>query len=120
MLAVAFDTHAFVKRLRDSGIPETQAEAHVSVLQEVQQANLTELATKVDIIALKTDMIALKTELKADMQTLKADMQTIKGELRMAMADIRAEMKVLKLMQGVSLAGIAGLMTMMIKFLMHQ
>ena len=53
MSAIAFDTHAFIKRLVAAGMPEAQAE----VLAE-EQAKLieTQLATKVDLELLKHDL----------------------------------------------------------------
>jgi|GEM_PF-4458497 len=35
MSAITFDTHKFVKDLRDAGVPEPQAEAFVRVQQEI-------------------------------------------------------------------------------------
>lgn len=53
MNAIAFDTHAFIKRLTAAGMPEPQAE----VLAE-EQAKLieTQLATKADLEALKHEL----------------------------------------------------------------
>ncbi len=53
MSAIAFDTHAFIKRLTAAGMPEAQAE----VLAE-EQAKLieTQLATKIDLELLKHDL----------------------------------------------------------------
>ena len=53
MSAIAFDTHAFIKRLIAAGMPEAQAE----VLAE-EQAKLieTQLATKIDLELLKHDL----------------------------------------------------------------
>jgi hypothetical protein len=53
MSAIAFDTHAFIKRLTNAGMPELQAE----VLAE-EQAKLieTQLATKTDIDLLKHEL----------------------------------------------------------------
>ncbi len=47
--AVAFDTPKFVRRLRDAGVDEKQAEAFSEAIREVQYAQLQELATKGDI-----------------------------------------------------------------------
>lgn len=53
MSAITFDTHKFVKELRDAGVPETQAEAFVRAQQEIlSQALDTTLATKRDVDAL--------------------------------------------------------------------
>lgn len=50
MSSITFDTHKFVKALRESGIPEPQAEAFVRAQQEIlSQALDTTLATKRDI-----------------------------------------------------------------------
>ena len=53
MSAIDFDTHAFIKRLVQAGMPEAQAE----VLAE-EQAKLieTQLATKTDLELLKPDL----------------------------------------------------------------
>lgn len=60
MIAMAFDTHAFIKKLVAAGMPERQAE----VLAE-EQARLIEdrLATKHDLIELEKNL-DLKVELK--------------------------------------------------------
>jgi len=50
MSSTTFDTHKFVKDLRESGIPEPQAEAFVRAQQEIlSQALDNTLATKRDI-----------------------------------------------------------------------
>jgi len=50
MSSITFDTHKFVKDLRESGIPEPQAEAFVRAQQEIlSQALDSTLATKRDI-----------------------------------------------------------------------
>lgn len=50
MSTITFDTHKFVKDLRESGIPEVQAEAFVRAQQEIlSQALDTPLATKRDM-----------------------------------------------------------------------
>ena len=47
MATVTFDTHKFIRRLRDSGMPDEQAEALTDALRDVQSE--AELATKRDI-----------------------------------------------------------------------
>ena len=47
--AVLFDTHAFIKELKESGFEEKQAEALSGAIRKVQEAHLEELATKRDI-----------------------------------------------------------------------
>jgi len=59
MSAIAFDTHAFIKRLVAAGMPEPQAE----VLAE-EQAKLIEqqLATKADIDLVRRDIESAKQD----------------------------------------------------------
>ena len=47
--AVAFDTLKFVRRLRDAGVDEKQAEAFSEAIREVQEVNLNGLVTKQDL-----------------------------------------------------------------------
>lgn len=56
MSAVAFDTHAFVKKLTATGITEPQAEAITSVVQEARGTDMSLLATRTDLVELKYDM----------------------------------------------------------------
>lgn len=59
MSTVTFDTHKFVQRLRQSGLPEAQAEAMADALKESQEN--AELVTKKDlqiaIAELRTDLM---------------------------------------------------------------
>ncbi|MFZ2739620.1 MAG: hypothetical protein WBI20_10695 [Burkholderiaceae bacterium] len=60
MTTITFDTHKFVKDLRDAGVPEPQAEAFVRAQQEIlSQALDTTLATKrdVDVVDNKIDQL---------------------------------------------------------------
>lgn len=62
MSSITFDTHEFVKRLRDSGFTETQAEA-LSTAPSLSQALDGQLATKADITELRRDMAEMKYDL---------------------------------------------------------
>ncbi|MBF0157657.1 MAG: DUF1640 domain-containing protein [Magnetococcales bacterium] len=66
--AVAFDTHKFVRRLREAGVEERQAEAFSDAFQEVQEAQLEELATK-------SDLAELRNELKGEIRELRGEIQ---------------------------------------------
>ena len=64
MVAITFDTHEFVKRLRDSGFTETQAEAlSIAQKESLSQAFGGELATKADMSDLRRDMAEMKYDL---------------------------------------------------------
>ncbi len=75
MGAIAFDTHLFVKRLTEAGMPEPQAE----VLAANQAELINEkLATKQDLkeleLALKRDMKELEVALKIGIAEVKHDL----------------------------------------------
>jgi chromosome segregation ATPase len=77
-----FDTHASVKKLKEAGFTEQQAEAQVEVISEVLQSNL---ATKLDIAELKSelksDIAELKSELKSDVAELKTEIAVVRTEI---------------------------------------
>ena len=64
MPTITFDTHKFVKDLRDAGVPEPQAEAFVRAQQEIlSQALDTTLATKADIREVRSDLVLLDSKM---------------------------------------------------------
>ncbi len=56
MTALTFDTHLFVKRLRDTGVPEAQAEAIIDVVRDASAQSLYDSANKADIRDVKTEL----------------------------------------------------------------
>ena len=70
---IPFDTHRFVKRLTDEGMPAGQAEAladeQISLLNSnlVTKQDISHLATKEDVAATNKDVAVLKS----DVRTLK-------------------------------------------------
>ena len=72
MSTVTFDTHKFVKDLRESGVPEQQAEAFVRAQQEIlAQALDTTLATKRDVDGLSIKLDKLDGKIDNEVSTLK-------------------------------------------------
>ena len=55
MATVTFDTHAAIRKLRDAGIQEPQAETIVDVFSNA--VNAEHLATKADLAALETRLV---------------------------------------------------------------
>jgi len=49
MNSLTFDRHLLIKRLREKGIPEAQAEAIINVVRDVKDYSLNDAATKADI-----------------------------------------------------------------------
>jgi Protein of unknown function (DUF1640) len=54
MASITFDTHLLVKRLKDKGMPEEQAETVVSIMRESYNDAVNESASKSDIKQLIT------------------------------------------------------------------
>jgi len=75
MAIPALDTHQTVKDLTAAGFSDAQAEALTSALRQVQQIDLSDLATK-------TDIADLRREIKADNALLRAEMDTKLAELK--------------------------------------
>ncbi|MFN3076438.1 MAG: DUF1640 domain-containing protein [Alphaproteobacteria bacterium] len=71
MTTLAIDTFKIVKRLKDVGFTESQAEAVTDVLREAREADLQDLVTKGD---LKSEVALLRSDLKAEMSETKAEM----------------------------------------------
>ena len=61
MATITFDTHKFIRKLKDSGIPESQAEAIADAFKDAQSE--AELATKRDIDDLRRDMREMEQRL---------------------------------------------------------
>lgn len=91
MARVAFDTHAFVKQLRESGFEEALAEALAEAFRKAQDVHLEELATRYDLKEL---------DLKIDNK-----LESIKGEINLVMGEINS----VKWMMGILLAGVVSL-----------
>ena len=54
MTTITFDTHKFIRTLKDAGVPEVQAEAFYEAFKEAQAES--DLATKRDIVDLRRDI----------------------------------------------------------------
>lgn len=58
-----YDTHQFVKDLREAGFTEQQAEAVTSVVRRTRDIDDSRLATKADIAELKINLAETKADL---------------------------------------------------------
>ena len=104
MATITFDTLKFVHRLKDSGIPEGQAEALAEVFKEV--SGEAELATKRDIERLegKIEHEMTRLENKVEHEVTRLESKLEKLDLRLS-----AEMTLIKWMLGILLAGVLSL-----------
>ena len=81
MVAIAFDTLKYSKRLKDAGVPDKQAEAEAEALAEVLEVNLKDLATKEDLKTLEQrlgDKINVIEQRLGDKITMLEQRMTIK------------------------------------------
>ena len=90
MSALAFDTYAAVKKLKEAGFTEQQAEAQTALLTDVIAG---ELATKRDIETVKLDIENVRAELKRDIETVRLDIENVRAELKRDIEALRADMK---------------------------
>jgi hypothetical protein len=85
-----FDTHASVKKLKDAGFTEQQAEAQVEVISGLLGSSL---ATKLDIAEVKHDIEALRLATKADIAELRTELKTDIAGVRTEIAGVRTEIE---------------------------
>ncbi|MHB1512860.1 CCDC90 family protein [Acidiferrobacter sp.] len=126
------DTYTLIKRLTQAGVPEAQAEAHMSVFLDMSERGFATkgdienlgrrmggLATdealsgvKRDVTTLKQDVVVLQkdvTGLKQDVAGLKQDVAGLKRDvaaLQKEMAEFRAEFEVRMSAMAASIAGL--------------
>ena len=95
-MAFAFDSLAFAKRLRDGGVPNTEAEVHAEAAREFIMA---ELVTKSDLEAtrsgLEASMESGRRELQTSIDALRRDMETsidtVRRELQTSIDTLRRD-----------------------------
>ena len=90
MTAITFDTHEYVKKLKEVGFSEQQAEAitdlqKTTVSSTLEQArhdyDLDSVATKRDIRELELKIELVKSELKRDIEIVRKEMAETKADL---------------------------------------
>jgi len=81
-MALALDTLEVSKRLKTAGFDDVQAEALVGVFREQRDADLSQLATKDELLAVRND--------------LKAEIARLEATMNAGFAAIRAEMEILR------------------------
>jgi hypothetical protein len=85
MPAAVMDTHRIVKRLKEAGFSDAQAETVTDVLRESREADFAQFATKADLAAavaeLRAEIQALRGELRAEIQAVRTEVQAVKADL---------------------------------------
>lgn len=70
-MQMAMDTHRVVKRLKEAGFTDIQAEVVTDVLQDSREAGLESLVTKG---FLRSELVEFKAEIRAELANFKADL----------------------------------------------
>jgi len=127
MAAVTFDTLKFVETLKEAGVPETQAKAFSTAVQESHEA--ADLVTKADLreyeSTIRGDLEKLETGLRHEIRDLRHEMKELETGLRHEMGDMRkdidAKLEKLELRMTIKLGSIVvvalGAFTVIFKFL---
>lgn len=108
--AAILDTHRFIKRMTEVGIPENQAEVLVQTQAEFLGSNL---ATKGDLNELKNDLNALRDDLKGDVNVLRSDLNALRDDLNVLRSDVmKIESSLIKWMVGIACGLLASMFAM--------
>lgn len=97
---MTLDTLRIVKRLKEAGLDERQAEAITEVLRESRELDLAQIATKADLALLLAEMQALRTELLGEMDrrfaAMDARFAAFEGEMDRRFAAVDGKLAVLQ------------------------
>ncbi|WP_130472492.1 DUF1640 domain-containing protein [Candidatus Magnetaquicoccus inordinatus] len=89
----AFDSYAYVRRLRDAGMDEQQAAIQAETFMAMAEDRL---ATKHDIAMLQRDIAAIDAKVEATKASLQKEIETTKAELKRDIAAIDARIEATK------------------------
>lgn len=105
----ALDTLQTVKRLKEAGFSDAQAEAMTEVLRESREGTIADLATKADLERLGNATKADIAELKSEIAAVRSEMAMLPQELETKIEILRRDMTIrlgsmLVVMTGIPLA----------------
>jgi hypothetical protein len=72
-MVYTFDSLGYAKRLRESGVPQNQAEAHAEAARDFIMA---ELATRADLLAVRADLLATEQRLQSAIESTREELLT--------------------------------------------
>jgi len=104
MAITTLDTHQTVKDLTAAGFTDAQAEALTQALRQVQQIDLSDLATK-------SDLSAAKVDLHREIADLRSEMKLEFAEVRREMAEMKTEL--IKWVLGIGFAQVAAIVALL-------
>ena len=85
-----FNAVKYIGELREAGIPEKQAEAHLRILHEVIESNL---ATKRDIEEVKRDIEEVKRDIKELEQKTVLSIEELRSDLKRDIKELEQSTK---------------------------
>ncbi|HEX9732577.1 MAG TPA: hypothetical protein VGG06_11390 [Thermoanaerobaculia bacterium] len=91
MPALAFDTHAYVKKLREAGVPEAQAEVQIEAIVAILEKRMV---TKEDL-ELRT--VEIQRDIKELDVKLSRDLKELDAKLEREIAEVRRDIKELEI-----------------------
>ncbi len=95
MIAVTFDTFKFVRRLKEAGIPENQAEAISEAIKETHANQFEEMAAKRDLKELE-GQLSTKADV-ADLHKIDMHILELKQDAKEAKSELKRDIKELEL-----------------------
>ena len=107
MPALAFDTHAYVKKLRDAGVPEAQAEIQVEAIVAILEKRMV---TREDLELHKTEILREIAEVKRDIAEVRRDVKELDVKLETRLKEL--EMRLLIRLGSLLLVGIGAIATL--------
>ena len=87
---MAVDTHKAVKKLKEVGFDEAQAEA---VVRMVGEAFDDSVATKADIVTVRADLSTQGAEVRGEIQEVRGEIQEVRADLSTQGAELRGEIR---------------------------
>jgi len=89
----ALDTLQTVKRLKEAGFSDAQAETVTAILRDSRESDVSQLATKADL-----DLFIARTEADLDRNAAatKTDLALVRVEIETLGRELRAEMEILR------------------------
>jgi protein subunit release factor A len=102
MYNTAIDTYAFIKRLRDNGLPEIQAQVIIQAILDSREYDLSTLVTKEQFNALQNEVALIRQDIvhirsvmatKSDIAEIRIEISELKSEMKSDIAELRNELK---------------------------
>jgi polyhydroxyalkanoate synthesis regulator phasin len=85
-MPIKFDTLGYARKLREAGVPQTQAEAQAQALHEALSEGTV---TPGDMLMLKSDLIARLEMVKHDVDNLKREVEILRHDVDILKQDVQ-------------------------------